>query len=121
MTRKKNTKQGKVTFQGYIDVNLLKEHKERIQSGWEGDEGAFEWIESMALAGYSVKLDYDAKSQAMRVTLYGASSKENRGYAMTTWAANSEKALLVAQFKHEIICNSGSWEVEEDDGLDWFK
>lgn len=85
---------GKVVFQGFVNVYLNKQEKEKIKANVLTTDGAVEFIQMVCEAGYKLTVSQSADGKTYTATAYGNDfTKPNAGYAMSLRHADFLTAL----------------------------
>lgn len=77
-------------------------------------------LDNMVGSGYKMSMNLDSQNDCYIVAVTGTGdARDNKGLCMTSRADDLVEALMMAVYKHVVLCNSGSWGKPEDRSLDW--
>jgi hypothetical protein len=105
----------------FVALRLTEEQKPQFLS-WAEDNApdAFTHIEHMVSDGYKISINMDANNDCVIVAVTGTdNNRTNRGLCMTSRAGDAIEALMMALYKHIILCDGGSWGDIEQRASDW--
>jgi hypothetical protein len=84
----------------------------------QDDLGTF--LINLVGAGYKLSANCDEQNDCFIVAVTGTqASRENRGLCVTSRSDDLIEAILLAMYKHFVICDSGSWGAPEERNDSW--
>jgi hypothetical protein len=97
----------------FVDVKLSAEERENFLA-WMGDDiDAVKCLQSFADDGYRVGVAWSGEHQTYTVSATCRDEEsENNGLCMTSFSRSLSQAVLLAWYKHDVVCKR-KWKVFE--------
>lgn len=104
-------KKGGAVLPTFVDVKLSPEDKESFLA-WMGDDiDAVKCLQAFADDSYRVGVSWSGEHQTYTVSVTCRDDEsENNGLCMTSFSRNLTQAILLAWFKHDVVCKR-QWKV----------
>lgn len=93
----------------FVDIKLTEEERENFLTALEDGLDAVKCLQTFADTGYRVGVAWSGEHQSYTVSVTCRDEESpNNGLCMTSFAGKLERAVLLAWFKHEVVCR-GDW------------
>jgi len=105
----------------FVNLRLTTDQKPAFEH-WakENQADLFSYVVNMVADGYKISLNLDSNNDCVIVAVTGTDgNRVNRGRCMTSRSTDAIEALLMAVFKHIVLCDGGDWGEEEERSSDW--
>jgi hypothetical protein len=105
----------------FVNLRLSLEQKPQFEV-WakENQDDLFNYLVNMVADGYKISINLDANNDCIIVAVTGTdNNRTNRGRCMTSRSHDAIEALLMAIFKHVVLCDGGDWGEGENKASDW--
>lgn len=105
----------------FVTLRLTADDAKNIEKYAQSKEGDYTTVLHEILAsGHKVSISWIDDKSSYIVTLIGTEhSQHNQGYSMTTWSDDLVEAIFMAGYKHEIVCDGGSWQDNSTGDMNW--
>lgn len=101
---------GSASWQGFVDIDLAQEDKDRVRDMSIEAEDVLAIIFYFPAEGYKLTLSHDAAhSSYVAAATCQVKSDPNAGYTLNGRGSTPEKALNSLWYKHAVIAQSGAW------------
>ena len=105
----------------FVNVRLTEDDKPRFKS-WAGenldDLGTF--LSELIGSDYKLSMNLDLRNDCYIVAVTGTTeNRVNKSLCMTSRASDLVEAILIALYKHFVLCESGSWGEPTSGVTDW--
>jgi hypothetical protein len=78
-----------------------------------------EMLQEFLGQGFKVSVSYVVDQNAFCLSVIGTeATKQHKGQVMTSWSDDLTEVILIAAFKHIIVCDNGAWPIAES-GSRW--
>lgn len=99
----------------FVDVKLSPEDRENFLASLGDDLDAVRVLQSFADDGYRVGVAWSGEHQTYTVSVTCRDEEsENNGLCMTSFSRSLQQAVLLAWFKHDVVCKR-KWKAFEPD------
>lgn len=112
VSRRKNAiKEHTNDWQGFVDVVLSDEDRERVKAlAEQGEFDLWQYMKNWIEDGYKLSISPHNRGDTVIATLTGKSPDcVNLGFSMSAFGPGMEQALVALAYKHEIVCEGGVW------------
>jgi hypothetical protein len=105
----------------FVNLRLSTDQKPAFEKWAENNQAdMFTYLVGMVEDGYKISINLDANNDCIIVAVTGTDgNRVNRGRCMTSRSRDAIEALLMAIFKHVVLCDGGDWGEGEDKTSDW--
>jgi len=105
----------------FVNIRLTADDKPRVAKFVSDVEPDFaEHLINFIGSGYKVSINLDEANDCYIVAATGTqNSRENKGKCMTTRSGDLFECLYMMLYKHEMICDNGSWGEPVNQTSDW--
>lgn len=95
----------------FVSVELSNDQDKQFDSWYEDNlPDMQEWVTNVLNDGYKLSVSYHDDSDMVIVTLSGKPEQRVNGRcSMTTWGRDFFEGVMLACYKHFVVCDGGTW------------